>query len=85
MYLPGGFQPGKSFTLYANREYFKSILITDTNFDFKVDIKDIYAAAKAFGTSPGHPRYDVTVDVNGDKKIDIKDLFLLAKDFGKTW
>ena len=85
IYLPGGFQPGVSFTLAANRDYFKSILVSDTNFDFKVDIKDIFTVAKAFGSEVGKPRWDVNADINGDHKVDIKDIFAVAKDFGKTW
>jgi ABC-type transport system substrate-binding protein len=85
IYLPGGWQPGVSFTVVANRAYFKSILVTDINFDFAVDIIDIATGGKAFGSTPASPRWSVTVDVNGDKKIDIIDIAIIAKDFGKTW
>jgi len=85
IFLPGGWQPGVFFALAANRGYFKSILVTDTNFDFKVDIIDIATAGKAFGTTSASPRWSVTVDINGDKKIDIIDVAIIAKDFGKTW
>lgn len=85
IYLPGGWQKGVSFSVVANRNYFRTILVTDVNIDFKVNIKDIYSAAKAFGTQQGQPRFDVTVDINGDNKIDIRDVYFIARDFGKTW
>jgi ABC-type transport system substrate-binding protein len=85
IYMPGGWKPGVVFELVPNRQYFKSILVTDTNFDFKVDIIDIATAAKAFGTKPGDKRWSVTLDVNGDNSVDIIDIALIAKDFNKSW
>jgi hypothetical protein len=52
--------------------------------DFKVDIKDVATAAKAFGSYPGHPRWSTVADINGDYKIDIKDIAAIAKKFGWT-
>jgi len=82
---PGGWKAGEYVYVKANRHYFKTLLIGDLNFDFKVDIKDVFTAAKAFGSEPGHPRWDIKADVDGNLNIDIKDIFFLAKDFGKTW
>jgi len=59
-------------------------LITDLNYDGKVDIKDIATAAKAFGTEPGKARWEKEADVNFDGKIDIRDIASIAKDFGKS-
>jgi len=50
--------------------------------DGKVDMKDIGVAAKAFGTFPGHPRWNSAADVNGDYKVDMKDIGAIAKKFG---
>jgi hypothetical protein len=52
--------------------------------DCKVDmINDIRRAAKAFGSYPGHPRWDSVCDINGDYKVDmINDIRLIAKKFG---
>jgi hypothetical protein len=50
----------------------------------KVDIKDIFTAAKAFGTDPTSPRWNPYADINGDNRIDIRDIFSIAKQFGKT-
>jgi len=55
---------------------------TDINYDTKVDIEDIFTAAIAFGSYPGHPTWDQRTDVNDDNKIDIEDIFTIALDFG---
>lgn len=85
IYLPGGWRKGTSFTVVANRNYFKTILVSDVNFDFKVDLNDLETVAKVFWTKSGQSKFTVTVDMNGDGKINIYDLFAIAKDFGKTW
>jgi hypothetical protein len=58
-------------------------LTTDLNGDGKVDMKDISQAAAAFGSSPGHPRWNPAADMNGDGQVDLRDLIFIAKDFGK--
>jgi ABC-type transport system substrate-binding protein len=50
--------------------------------DLKVDMKDIGAAAKAFGSYPGHPRWNNFADINVDRKVDMKDIGAIAKKFG---
>jgi ABC-type transport system substrate-binding protein len=50
--------------------------------DIKVDMKDIGTVAKAFGTYPGHPRWNPFADVNCDYKIDMRDIGAIAKKFG---
>jgi ABC-type transport system substrate-binding protein len=54
----------------------------DINLDLKVNVKDIFATAKAFGSVPGHSRWDPTADVNSDFKVNVKDIFTVAKQFG---
>jgi len=56
----------------------------DINADGKVDIKDIAAAAKAFGTGPGDIKWQANADINEDQQIDIRDIAAIAKEFGKT-
>jgi len=58
-------------------------LPTDINGDGVVDMKDVGAVARAFGESPGRPRWDPALDINGDGVIDLMDLALIARDFGK--
>jgi hypothetical protein len=56
----------------------------DLNGDGKVDVKDLVLFTKAFGTTPGHPRWNPDADLNGDGKVNIIDLILLKRNFGKT-
>jgi parallel beta-helix repeat protein len=60
-------------------------LIYDLNNDGKVDIDDLVEAALAFGSYPGHPRWNSIADVNQDDQVDIDDLILIAMNFGKTY
>jgi hypothetical protein len=57
----------------------------DLNHDNKVDMLDLSFAALAFGSYPGHPRWNPISDVNKDNKVNIVDIALIAKNFGKTW
>jgi len=65
-----------------------TILLTvygDVNGDRKVDMVDLYLVAKAFGSYPGHYRWDPGADVNRDNQIDMVDLYLVSKNFGMIW
>jgi parallel beta-helix repeat protein len=62
----------------------------DINHDLTVDMKDIAAAAKAFGTIPGSPQWNPHADITGstglpDKKVDMKDVAFAAKHFGERY
>ena len=50
--------------------------------DFKVDMRDIGRVGKAFGSSPGHPRWAPVCDVNHDFKVDMRDIGNIARKFG---
>jgi len=57
--------------------------------DGKCDMRDIYLVARAFGSYPGHPRWNPNVDITGpqglpDEKVDMRDVYLVARNFGKT-
>jgi hypothetical protein len=54
----------------------------DINGDGKVDIKDVSTVALAFGTFPGHPRWNPDADINLDGKVDIRDVSIVARRFG---
>jgi len=60
-------------------------LVPDINGDGKIDIKDIAQVAKAFGSYPGHPRWNPMLDFNSDEKIDIKDIATSAMIFGTAY
>lgn len=59
-------------------------LYGDLNNDGKVDIQDVAVAASAFGSYPGHPRWNPIADMNKDNIVDVKDIVLIAINFGKT-
>jgi len=62
----------------------------DINADRKVDLKDVFAVGKAFGTTregpnPSGRTYVLNCDINDDGKIDLKDYFATCKNYGKSW
>jgi PKD repeat protein len=63
--------------------------VGDINGDGKVDMKDVALVAAAFGTYPGHPRWNPDADITGptylvpDNKVDMRDVSLVAKNFGQ--
>jgi len=59
-------------------------IVGDVNGDGIVDIKDVAAASKAFGSQPGMPQWNDAADINRDRKIDIKDVALVSRRFGST-
>jgi uncharacterized protein YfaS (alpha-2-macroglobulin family) len=58
-------------------------LSTDINGDGIVDILDIAIVAKAYGSYPGHPRWNPATDLDGSGTVDIIDIAKVAKDYGK--
>jgi hypothetical protein len=57
-------------------------ILGDINGDGKVRVDDVYLAAEAFGSYPGHPRWEPAADLNGDGKIRVDDVYLVAINFG---
>ncbi|MDI6826092.1 MAG: dockerin type I domain-containing protein [Candidatus Aenigmarchaeota archaeon] len=55
----------------------------DINRDGQVDIRDIATVAKAFGSYPGHSKWNPVADIDGNGIIDILDIAKVAKNFGK--
>ena len=64
--------------------YFRNFNPYDINRDKKVDMKDIGIAAQAFGSYPGHPRWNPDADVDDDDDVDLFDISLIATHFGET-
>ena len=56
---------------------------TDLNHDGEVDIMDIARVAHAFGSHPGHDKWDPKADLNYDGEVDIMDVSRVAREFGK--
>jgi len=55
----------------------------DVNIDYKVNILDISIAAKAFGSYPGHPKWDRRADVNIDNEVNILDIDIISSNYGE--
>jgi hypothetical protein len=60
-------------------------IMGDVNNDQSVDIADVSFVAYAFGSYPGHPRWDERADLNNDDFVDITDVGLAAFNFGRTY
>ena len=58
-------------------------LSTDINGDGIVNILDIAIVAKAYGSYPGHPRWNPGADLDGNGTVNILDIAKVAKDYGK--
>jgi hypothetical protein len=56
--------------------------VYDLNSDGKVDMRDIAAAAKAFGTVSGDSTWNPACDVNPDLRVDMTDIALISHNFG---
>jgi len=55
----------------------------DINADGTVNIIDISAAARAFGSKPGEDKWNSNADINEDGWINIIDISAIAREFGK--
>lgn len=56
----------------------------DINADGKVNIKDIYRVAQAYGSFPRHPQWSPVCDINDDDKVDVKDYYITCRHYGET-
>jgi hypothetical protein len=60
----------------------------DLNLDGKIDMKDIGVVAQAYGTYPGHERWNQIADITGeqelvpDDNVNMRDVALIARNFG---
>jgi len=63
--------------------YFNNFNPYDLNMDGKVDIYDVAIVGLAFGSYPGHPRWNPDADLNRDDKVDIQDMTIIADHFGE--
>ncbi|MCJ7423031.1 hypothetical protein MUP01_02020 [Candidatus Bathyarchaeota archaeon] len=63
--------------------------VGDIDGDGKVDVRDVAIASAAFGSYPGHPRWDPRADITGpiylvpDLRVDTRDVAMISKNFGK--
>jgi len=64
--------------------YVKIKLVGDIDGDGVVTIADISVAAMAFGSYPGHPRWNPIADLDQDNMISIVDVAVVAVNFGNS-
>jgi hypothetical protein len=55
----------------------------DVNGDGIIDLKDVFRVALAYGSFPGHPRWDPACDFNKDNIVDLKDYYPVAMHYGE--
>ena len=60
-------------------------ILGDLNYDTRVDITDVAIGSSAFGSYPGHPRWNSLADANQDGKINIMDIAVVSANFGKYY
>ena len=49
-----------------------------------ISINGAYAAAVAYGSKAGNPKYNFAADIDEDGDVDIFDLSAMAVNYGKT-
>jgi hypothetical protein len=65
--------------------------VADLNHDNMVDMRDVGIAARAFGSYPGHDRWNPIADITGpqhlvpDDSVDMRDIGLITRNFGLTY
>jgi parallel beta-helix repeat protein len=57
----------------------------DINGDFKVGLSDLSLLAKAYGSTPGTPKWNPNADLYEDGKVGLSDLSILAKHYGQHY
>jgi parallel beta-helix repeat protein len=74
-----------NFPLMSPYEYWSNPIPGDINKDMKVDYKDLFQLAAAYGSTPEKPNWNPHADLNNDDTVDCKDLFILSTNYGKEW
>jgi hypothetical protein len=72
-------------TIFEGSDVIKVRMPDDVNGDGEVGMSDIFQVIKAFGSYPGHPRWNPDADINNDGRVDMRDICLVIKNFGKTY
>jgi len=73
-----------AYTIDDFEKYMPPDLPCDINYDGKVDLGDVFAAALAFGSFPGHQIWNRWADLNTDGKVDLRDYFAITLNYGKV-
>jgi hypothetical protein len=61
-----------------------TVVASDINNDGIVDLDDVIIVGNAFGSYPGHPRWNPDADLDGDDIVDITDVVLVSMNFGRA-
>lgn len=72
-------------TLFEGCDIIRVRMPGDLNMDGKVDVIDIAVASSAFGSYPGHPRWNPIADEDDDNRVDILDVAAVCSNYGKTY
>jgi hypothetical protein len=59
------------------------MILSDVTGEDKVNILDIATIAKAYGSYPGHPKWNPDADIDDINLIDILDIARTARNCGK--
>lgn len=78
--------PHISYYALTNRDlkYAYVVIVGDVNGDGEVDMIDIDLCCLAYGSYPGHPRWNSNADINNDGKVDMIDIGLACLHYGET-
>jgi hypothetical protein len=57
----------------------------DFNDDLTVNMRDIAIQCLAFGSYPGHPKWNPSADMDGNSRVDMRDISLTCMCFGATY
>jgi len=57
----------------------------DLNGDFRVSLSDLSILAKAYGSTPSHPKWNPNADINDNGAVTLSDLSIMAKNYGKHY
>lgn len=85
-YLVGNGTHFSAYFTYVHSDHNIKVLSTilgDLNGDRAVNYHDLFAFAKAYGSTPPQPNWDVMADLNMDGKVGYLDLFLLAHNYSE--
>jgi len=55
----------------------------DINGDKWCEMADSWLVSQAYGSHPGHPKWDPRCDLNGDDWVEMMDFYILCLDYGK--
>jgi len=72
-------------TMFEGSDTIRAKMPGDVNCDGKVDARDVAAAAAAYGSHPGHSKWNPMADENEDDKIDAKDLASIIINYGRKY